>query len=120
MTGQHQYIAQYMELGDAAKSKLNYIEAAAMYEEAINYHSRIQSHQPIAEPSIKLGVCLCELARYKEAENILKRCVERYESDEHVDEAVYVRGMFVICIAVMCTFHNLNNCVQYCICYNLQ
>ena len=56
-------IVQFMEAGDRAKSSLDYEEATKMYKQAID----IQSSQPIIEPSIKLGVCLCELARYAEA-----------------------------------------------------
>lgn len=82
-------IVQFMEAGDRAKSSLDYEEATKMYKQAIN----VQSSQPIIEPSIKLGVCLCELARYAEAENILTHCLEEESAIIANDEELYVRAL---------------------------
>ncbi|KAL7541034.1 hypothetical protein ACHAXR_010566 [Thalassiosira sp. AJA248-18] len=96
----HKLIVQYMEAGDRAKSTLNYQEASKMYEEAVNFQNKAETqthlNPPRVEPSIKLGVCLCELARYKEAEDILTRCLEvacDEESKVEMDEALYVRAL---------------------------
>ena len=79
-----------MEAGDAAKATLDYEMASNIYREAVNFVSS-SPQQPVVEPSIKLGVCLCQLARYKEAENILTRCLEEGSSGVSLDEALYVR-----------------------------
>ena len=87
---EHDDLVQLMEAGDAAKATLDYEMASNIYREAVNFVSS-SPQQPVVEPSIKLGVCLCQLARYKEAENILTRCLEEGSSGISLDEALYVR-----------------------------
>ena len=87
---EHDDLVQLMEAGDAAKATLDYEMASNIYREAVNFVSS-SPQQLVVEPSIKLGVCLCQLARYKEAENILTRCLEEGSSGVPLDEALYVR-----------------------------
>lgn len=106
----HKSIVDYMEAGDRAILKLDYKGASKMYKEAIQFQAQLkaaqqnrsprrkQSSSPtpprVMEPSLKLGVCLCELARYQEAENILTGCLDKAcdeKSNTALDEALYVR-----------------------------
>lgn len=97
----HRAIIEYLEAGDRAEASFHFNEASKMYEEAINFQSRMKEQPhfqpPVMEPSIKLGVCLCELARYKEAEAILTRCLDEACDDGannmKMDEALYVRAL---------------------------
>ena len=91
-----------MSAGDNAVSDLHYQEASTMYEKVINFQDKMKERphfQPptITAPSIKLGVCLCELARYNEAEAVLERCLEDAVDDENnsitMDLALYVRAL---------------------------
>jgi len=101
----HNAVVELMEAGDRATAILDYFEASRMYEEAVIHQTRLKL-QPylknttrVMEPSIKLGVCLCELARYQEAENILTRCLSEVSDSEDedsniaLDEDLYVRAL---------------------------
>jgi predicted ATPase/class 3 adenylate cyclase len=90
---------QYMNAGDRAKATFNFNEASKMYEEAIDFQARINEQPPLRLriiPSINLGTCLRELARYKEAEAILTRCLSEAKtanSGVAMDEQLFVRAL---------------------------
>ena len=70
-----------------------------MYEEAIDFQSKISTQPPLRSrmiPTVNLGTCLRELARYKEAEAVLTRCVNDAQSefsDIELDEELYVQAL---------------------------
>jgi tetratricopeptide (TPR) repeat protein len=90
---------QYMRAGDRAKALFNFNEASKMYEEAIDFQAKMSEQLPLRTrmvPTINLGTCLRELARYKEAETVLTRCLneaQRELSDVALDEELYVRAL---------------------------
>lgn len=87
---------QYMRAGDRAKAMFNFNEASKMYEEAIDFQAKMSEQPPLRSrmiPTINLGTCLRELARYKEAEAVLTRCLNEAQnefSDIEQDEELYV------------------------------
>ena len=87
---------QYMRAGDRAKAMFNFNEAAKMYEEAIDFQVKMHEVPTLRSrmiPTINLGTCLRELARYKEAEAVLTRCLSETQnefSDIAMDEELYV------------------------------
>jgi tetratricopeptide (TPR) repeat protein len=95
----HGAFEQYMNAGDRAKATFNFNEASKMYEEAIDFQARINKQPPLRSriiPSINLGTCLRELARYKEAEAILTRCLgeaKNANSGVTLDEQLFVRAL---------------------------
>jgi predicted ATPase len=90
---------QYMSAGDRAKATFNFNEASKMYEEAIDFQARMGEQPPLRSriiPSINLGTCLRELARYKEAEAVLTRCLSEAKtanSGDTLDEQLFVRAL---------------------------
>lgn len=90
---------QYMLAGDRAKATFNFNEASKMYEEAIDFQARMGQQPPLKSriiPSINLGSCLRELARYKEAEAVLTRCLSEAKNVSAgvlVDEQLFVRAL---------------------------
>ncbi|KAL3802963.1 hypothetical protein HJC23_011586 [Cyclotella cryptica] len=90
---------QYMHAGDRAKATFNFNEASKMYEEAIDFQAKMSEPPPLRSriiPSINLGTCLRELARYKEAEAVLTRCLNEAQSVNSgvtLDEQLYVRAL---------------------------
>mmetsp|Transcript_2252 Transcript_2252/g.5269 ORF Transcript_2252/g.5269 Transcript_2252/m.5269 type:complete len:1378 (+) Transcript_2252:1-4134(+) len=90
---------QYMKAGDRAKATFNFNEASKMYEEAIDFQAKMTEQPPLRSrmiPTINLGTCLRELARYKEAEAVLTRCLNEAQSefsDITLDEHLYVRAL---------------------------
>ena len=89
---------QYMKAGDRAKATFNFNEASKMYEEAIDFQARTkqQSFRSRMVPTIDLGTCLRELARYKEAEAVLTRCLSEAQDDNSdiaMDEELFVRAL---------------------------
>ncbi|KAL7469251.1 hypothetical protein ACHAXS_009513 [Conticribra weissflogii] len=90
---------QYMKAGDRAKATFNFNEASKMYEEAIDFQAKMSEQPPLRSrmiPTINLGTCLRELARYKEAEAVLTRCLNEAQSefsDITLDEHLYVRAL---------------------------
>ena len=90
---------QYMKAGDRAKATFNFNEASKMYEEAIDFQAKMSEQPPLRSrmmPTINLGTCLRELARYKEAEAVLTRGLneaQREFSDITLDEQLYVRAL---------------------------
>lgn len=89
---------EYMKAGDRAKATFNFNEASKMYEEAIDFQARAkqQSFRSRMVPTINLGTCLRELARYKEAEAVLARCLSEAQDDSSdiaVDEELFVRAL---------------------------
>lgn len=90
---------QYMSAGDRAKATFNFNEASKMYEEAIDFQARMGAQPPLRSriiPSINLGTCLRELARYKEAETVLTRCLNQAKSassGDTLDEQLFVRAL---------------------------
>lgn len=99
---EHKSVVECIAAGDRAKATLNFSEASRMYEEAINCQTKLKTPLPqqpplMMEPSIKLGVCLCGLARYNEAERILTRCLDDARdvnnSKVAMDVGLYARGL---------------------------
>ena len=90
---------QYMKAGDRAKATFNFNEASKMYEEAIDFQAKMSEQPPLRSrmiPTINLGTCLRELARYREAEAVLTRCLVEAQSelsDIALDEQLYVRAL---------------------------
>lgn len=90
---------QYFRAGDRAKSMFNFNEASKMYEEAIDFQAKMSEQPPLRSrmvPTINLGTCLRQLARYKEAEAVLTRCLNEAQSefsDIALDEELYVRAL---------------------------
>jgi predicted ATPase/class 3 adenylate cyclase len=85
---------QYMLAGDRAKENFNFNEASKMYEEAIDYQAKMTEQLTLRSrmiPTIKLGTCLRELARYREAEALISRCL--VEAEIGLDEELYVRAL---------------------------
>jgi tetratricopeptide (TPR) repeat protein len=77
----------------------NFNEASKMYEEAIDLRAKLSDQLPLRYrliPTINLGTCLREVARYKEAEALLTRCLNEAHgdlSDGTLDEELYVRAL---------------------------
>jgi len=90
---------QYLRAGDRANAMFNFNEASKMYEEAIDFQAKMSEQPPLRSrmiPTINLGTCLRELARYKEAESVLTRCLNEAQgefSDIALDEELYVRAL---------------------------
>jgi tetratricopeptide (TPR) repeat protein len=87
-------IVQFMKAGDLSKSTLDYQKESDMYSQqgSITSQAKLmkmaqpQEEPKVMEPSMKLGVCLYEVARCKEAETMLTGCVEEASCDD--DSAV--------------------------------
>uniref|UniRef100_A0A7S4SA71 Guanylate cyclase domain-containing protein n=2 Tax=Ditylum brightwellii TaxID=49249 RepID=A0A7S4SA71_9STRA len=90
---------QYMEAGKRAEETYNFPEAAKMYEEAISSQKKIDPLPLLRSrllPTVKLGNCLRELARYNDAEEVLKTCLEEAEramKKSDADEQMYVHSL---------------------------
>ncbi|KAL7551428.1 hypothetical protein ACHAWF_014616 [Thalassiosira exigua] len=90
---------QYMRAGHRAKAMFNFNEASKMYEEAIDFQAKMSNQPPLRSrmiPTINLGTCMRELARYKEAEAVLSQCLTEAQSefsDIALDEELYVRAL---------------------------
>lgn len=90
---------QYMRAGDRALAIFNFHEASKMYEEAIDFQAKMSDQLSLRYrliPTINLGTCLREIARYKEAEALLTRCLNEAQgelSDVTLDEELYVRAL---------------------------
>eukprot|EP00986_Skeletonema_menzelii_P014529 scaffold9749_cov148-Skeletonema_menzelii.AAC.5 len=88
---------QYIKAGDRAKAAFNFNEASKMYEEAIDYQAKITEQLTFRSrmiPTINLGTCFRELARYREAEAVLTRCLNEAETNTaaiEVDDELHVR-----------------------------
>ena len=87
---------QYMEAGKRAEEIYNFTEATRMYEEALNMQDKM-TPKPLLRsqllPTVKLGNCLRELARYEESEKVLTECLaktERTMAELDGDEQMYV------------------------------
>ena len=90
---------QYMKAGDRAKAAFNFNEASKMYEEAIDYQAKMTEPLTLRSrmiPTINLGACFRELARYREAEAVLTRCLNEAETnsaDITLDDELYVLAL---------------------------
>ena len=90
---------QFTRAGDRALAMFNFNEASKMYEEAIDFRAKMSDQLPLRYrliPTINLGTCLREVARYKEAETLLTRCLNEAQvdlSDGVLDEELYVRAL---------------------------
>ena len=87
---------QYMEAGKRAEEIYNFTEATRMYEEALSMQGKM-TPKPLLRsrllPTMKLGNCLRELARYEESEKVLTQCLaetERAMAELDGDEQMYV------------------------------
>lgn len=87
---------QYMEAGKRAEETHNFSEAASMYEEALETQEKMVPKPLLRSrllPSVNLGNCLRELAKYTEAEEVLTQCLteaERAMQEIDGDEQLYV------------------------------
>eukprot|EP00985_Skeletonema_marinoi_P012749 scaffold6223_cov145-Skeletonema_marinoi.AAC.5 len=90
---------QYIKAGDRAKAAFNFNEASKMYEEAIDYQAKMTEPLTLRSrmiPTINLGACFRELARYREAEAVLTRCLNEAETNSAaiaLDDELYVRAL---------------------------
>ena len=90
---------QYIRAGDRAMAAFNFNEASKMYEEAIDYQAKMPEQLTLRSrmiPTINLGTCFRELARYREAEAVLTRCLNEVETNSaaiSLDDKLYVRAL---------------------------
>uniref|UniRef100_A0A7R9WAR8 Inosine/uridine-preferring nucleoside hydrolase domain-containing protein n=1 Tax=Pseudictyota dubia TaxID=2749911 RepID=A0A7R9WAR8_9STRA len=99
---------QYMEAGKQAEDTFNYPEAAKMYEEAIICQGKLSYRPSLSSrllPTIKLGNCLRELARYEESEAVLTRCLKEVEKERALQISTDTEQMYVLALTVLATLH---------------
>ena len=97
---------QYMEAGRRAEETYNFPEATRMYEEAIMCQGKMNPSPSLRLrllPTVQLGSCLRELARYEEAEAVLSKCLN--EADTVMKEGSGNDQMFVRALTALATLH---------------
>uniref|UniRef100_A0A7S4NFP3 Inosine/uridine-preferring nucleoside hydrolase domain-containing protein n=1 Tax=Odontella aurita TaxID=265563 RepID=A0A7S4NFP3_9STRA len=88
-----------MNAGRRAEETYNFPEAAKMYEEAIVCLGKITPQPSVRSrllPTLRLGSCLRELARYNESETVLTQCLSEAEAElaeGRGDEQMYVHAL---------------------------
>uniref|UniRef100_A0A7R9WKN7 Inosine/uridine-preferring nucleoside hydrolase domain-containing protein n=1 Tax=Pseudictyota dubia TaxID=2749911 RepID=A0A7R9WKN7_9STRA len=90
---------QYMNAGRRAEETYNFNEATKMYEEAIVCLGKITPQHSMRSrllPTLRLGSCLRELARYNDSEAVLTQCLSETEAElagGKGDEQMYVHAL---------------------------